>query len=114
MCTVADFTICMQFPAMFAQQLERRLPNTIDSFHCAAYPSLPKGGEATIYPLLIQDALVQCAPDALVATFLQVDTEFLRKDVVRFKLGHILDLNLIYFVCTYVFSLKCGYVQFVD
>ena len=72
---------------MFEKQLKRQLQPATDLLDCSAYSALARHGHPSVSRMLLQDALIKCAPEALVATFLQVDAEFLGKDVVRSSLS---------------------------
>eukprot|EP00892_Ulva_mutabilis_P006457 jgi/Ulvmu1/4183/UM019_0162.1 len=74
----ADY-VAKQFPTILAQQSELRLQKAVDSFDYAAYAALSKSGHPSVQQVLLQDALVKCAPEMLVASFLLVDQQFLCK-----------------------------------
>lgn len=67
---------------MFGHQLERRIHDSLGSMDLGTQTMLSKSGHPSITQLMLQDALVKSAPDALAASFLQVEDEFLSKDVV--------------------------------
>lgn len=71
----------MQFPVMFEHQLEKRIHDSLGARESGIH-TLSKSVNPSIPQLVLQDALVKSAPEALTATFLQVEREFLSKDVV--------------------------------
>lgn len=70
-----------QFPHMFEQHLEHGLQEALGAAQLESYTMLSKFGHPAINQLVLQDALVKSAPTALKASFLQVDAEFLMKNV---------------------------------
>lgn len=67
---------------MFEQHLEHGLQEALGAAQLESYTMLSKSGHPAINQLVLQDALVKSAPTALKASFLQVDAEFLMKNVV--------------------------------
>lgn len=73
----------MQFPPIFQDILDRRLQEIQNSRGLEErYVALAQAGIPSASETAVRDALVQSAPDALIATFLRVNREFLDKNVV--------------------------------